>query len=62
MSDSHEWLWDQAARLFLWRTKARENGDSELANILTEGARRCLDRLADHERVRERAPQSACVH
>jgi hypothetical protein len=48
---SREWMWEQAAQLFVTAGKARESGDTELADILTEAARRCLDRLAEHERV-----------
>jgi hypothetical protein len=51
MSDSQEWLWGQAARFFSMAEKARENGDTKLDNILTQAARRCLDRLAERERV-----------
>ena len=49
MSSSHEWLWVQAARLFTMANEARENDESELADLLTEGARQCLDRLAERE-------------
>jgi hypothetical protein len=51
MSGSHEWFWVQAARLFSMAGEARENGDSDLADLLTEGARQCLDRLAEYETV-----------
>ena len=61
MCSSHDWLWVQAARLFSMADEARENGDSELANLLTKGACRCLDQLAEHERVELSGP-SACFH
>jgi hypothetical protein len=64
MSGSQQWLWGQAARLFSMAEKARENGDTKLANILTDAACRCLDRLAEHERGAEErlSGPSACVH
>ena len=49
MSGSHEWCWEQAARLFSMAGQAREKGYFELADLLTECARQCLDRLAEHE-------------
>jgi hypothetical protein len=51
MSGSHEWFWEQAARLFAMAGEAREQDDAELADLLTEGARHCLDRHAEHEGV-----------
>ena len=49
MNGSHDWFWVQAARLFAMAGEAREKGYCELAELLTEGARHCLDRLAEHE-------------
>jgi hypothetical protein len=51
MDGSHDWFWVQAARLFSMAGEAREKNCSELADLLTEGARQCLDRLAEHEGV-----------
>jgi hypothetical protein len=63
MSDAHEWLWVQAARLFSMAGEARENGDDKLADLLTEGASRCLNRLSEHEFIAERlAGPSERVH
>jgi hypothetical protein len=63
MSGSHDWLWVQAARLFAMAGEARENGESELADLLTDCARQCLDWLAKHE-VGEAnlSGPSECVH
>lgn len=49
MNGSHEWCWEQAARLFSMAGQAREKGYFELADLLTECARECLDRLAEYE-------------
>jgi len=46
------WLNAQAAYLFGMAAEARIKGDAALAKLLTEGACRCLDRLADYERSR----------
>jgi hypothetical protein len=52
MSESNEWLWVQAARLFSMAGEARD--DATLADLLTEGASRCLNRLSEHEYIAER--------
>lgn len=64
MSESQEWLWSQAAHFFSMAEKARENGDTKLAIILKGAACRCLDRLAEHERVHQKGlcRPSAGVH
>lgn len=51
MSSSHEWCWERAALLFVMAGEAREKGYFELADLLTEAARQCLDRLAEHEGI-----------
>ena len=62
MSGSHDWFWVQAARLFTMAGEARKNGDSDLADLLTEGARHCLDRLAEHEVIDNHSAPSARIH
>lgn len=49
MANSNSWLNAQAARLFRQAAEARRKGDRELAELLTDGACRCLDRIAEHE-------------
>jgi hypothetical protein len=51
MSGPDEWFWVQAARLFTMAGEARERGVPALADLLTEGARQCLDRLAERETI-----------
>jgi hypothetical protein len=63
MSSSHEWFWVQAARLFEMASEARKNDESELADLLTEGARQCLERLAEREVLEANlVDQSARLH
>jgi hypothetical protein len=40
-----EWLREQAARLFTMADDASRKGDQYLADLLNEGACRCVDRL-----------------
>jgi hypothetical protein len=49
MAVSPTWLNTQAAHLFRQAAEARRKGDVALAKLLTEGACRCLDRIAEHE-------------
>ena len=56
MNGAHDWLWVQAARLFAMAGEAREKGDTALADLLTEGARHCLDRLAEQEGIEVSPP------
>ena len=51
-----DWLREQAARLFTMANDAREKGDHDLADLLTEAACRCLDRL--HEMEGKTPPRS----
>ena len=56
MTVSPLWLNAQAARLFRQAAEARKVGDLRHAEMLTEGACRCLDRIAEHENAEASAP------
>ncbi len=59
MSNSPQWLSAQAAYLFRQAARARQNGNAPLAELLTEGACRCLDRITDYENAEVSAPLRA---
>jgi hypothetical protein len=49
MATSPTWLNAQAAYLFRQAAEAHRKGNAPLADALTKGACRCLDRLAEQE-------------
>ena len=56
MATSNSWLNAQAAHLFRQAAEARRKGNMRLAELLTDGACRCLDRIAEHENASVSAP------
>jgi hypothetical protein len=56
MAGSSSWLNSQAAYLFRQAAEAHRKGNAPLADALTKGACRCLDRLAEQENAASSAP------
>ena len=56
MATSRTWLHTQAAYLFRQAAEAHRKGNAPLADALTKGACRCLDRLAEQENAAASAP------
>jgi hypothetical protein len=58
MATSSELLREQAARLFALATEAHGRGDTELADLLTAAASRCLDQAIEAENTGAPPPPS----